>query len=736
MQKTTNYELNVIEQSDKILESVTALGDNATMLDTILNDKVTASLVTAINSSSTDGEVPSAKCVYDAIQSGGGGVVPVVNDIRIWTTSDGIYELPTGCTIYYDGASGVVGTSTESPAFLFINTYDALTKYWWAVPFGSRIIYGNTTETSGNYQTFYFASDYEHTSNKTSAINSSSTIYTYPNTQAVYYYGQNIQSTLQTEVDTLKAQIPTTTATGETITITDSSNLALKDFQLKGNANQYTTTGKNLFDKNNPNSLNAYINGNTGELIENANAKTIWINCSSSTTYTISRKAGQRFVVGSATANTIGTVVNVKQQGNTSSSLTITTGASDTYLLVFYYLSTADTLTEEAIRDTLQIETGSSATSYEPYTGGKASPNPNYPQNVNVVTGDNTIKIASTNLFNSTWVSGIIDSTSGNKKADTNFVCTDNYISVIPNQHYAIYRSPNIGYTNVRGYDINHTYVGAGSQAITYISGQNGTVSNPMQGGASYCVIAPKDGVYYLKWNCNTANTELEWNMVLGDTHSTTYTPYIEPQSQLLSLGSIELAKIGDYQDRIYKSGGKWYVEKNIGKYTFTGNESWGITTNGSYAYNMFNLTDTTDYFTNYIRTSGLTNICNYFKAIENKAGSSPVFAGGENVCCFRYNINDEINAFYITNGASSAATFKTLIGTIKPTVFYALATPTTTEITDTTLLGQLEELMQKTTYKNTTNVYSIVTGTNATGTLEVGYYQDIQTLINNALNA
>lgn len=39
MQTTSNYDLNIIEQSDNILESVDALGENATLIDTALTGK-------------------------------------------------------------------------------------------------------------------------------------------------------------------------------------------------------------------------------------------------------------------------------------------------------------------------------------------------------------------------------------------------------------------------------------------------------------------------------------------------------------------------------------------------------------------------------------------------------------------------------------------------------------------------------------------------------------------------
>lgn len=60
MQHTTNYNLNVIEQSDKILDSVTALGNNATSLDSILIDKLDTSKITYSTTDLTAGTSPLA----------------------------------------------------------------------------------------------------------------------------------------------------------------------------------------------------------------------------------------------------------------------------------------------------------------------------------------------------------------------------------------------------------------------------------------------------------------------------------------------------------------------------------------------------------------------------------------------------------------------------------------------------------------------------------------------------
>ena len=62
-------------------------------------------------------------------------------------------------------------------------------------------------------------------------------------------------------------------------------------------------------------------------------------------------------------------------------------------------------------------------------------------------------------------------------------------------------------------------------------------------------------------------------NVVISNSDSSSSNTYE------VNLGNIELNKIGDYQDRIYKDNGKWYVEKQIGKDIYTGSndENWGV---------------------------------------------------------------------------------------------------------------------------------------------------------------
>ena len=135
-------------------------------------------------------------------------------------------------------------------------------------------------------------------------------------------------------------------------------------------------TGRNLFDKDNANVVDGYIDVsafNTG----NANAKTIYIPIKGGVTYTVSKTVGARFSIAtSEVIPTSGATYTSRQAGNTSASLTITAGANDAYLWAWIYLNGTDTGTLEDMLASVQIEYGSTAHAYEPYqtpTGYTAS---------------------------------------------------------------------------------------------------------------------------------------------------------------------------------------------------------------------------------------------------------------------------------------------------------------------------------------------------------------------------
>ena len=133
------------------------------------------------------------------------------------------------------------------------------------------------------------------------------------------------------------------------------------------------TSGKNLFDKDNANILNnTLLNGTNGTISTFNGCKSLYIPIESSTTYTISKILSARFIVGTCSSTPATNVVcDVYSGNNTATSITITSGANDKYLVVFYYLSGTDTLTDTAIINSIMINEGSTALPYEPYGNGE-----------------------------------------------------------------------------------------------------------------------------------------------------------------------------------------------------------------------------------------------------------------------------------------------------------------------------------------------------------------------------
>lgn len=141
-----------------------------------------------------------------------------------------------------------------------------------------------------------------------------------------------------------------------------------------GNYQDYfaKSDGTNLFDKDNANKLDCLLNGQNGSIANYSGAKLMYIPCESSTTYTISKIKSARFVVGTSSSTpSNGVTCSVYQANNDATSITITSGTSDKFLCVFYYLSSADTLTEQQILDSIMINEGSSALPWQPYGVGK-----------------------------------------------------------------------------------------------------------------------------------------------------------------------------------------------------------------------------------------------------------------------------------------------------------------------------------------------------------------------------
>ena len=120
--------------------------------------------------------------------------------------------------------------------------------------------------------------------------------------------------------------------------------------------------GKNLFNKDGGNKINAYLPSSTGSIQSNENARTIYCECKPNTTYTIKKGTSNRFIIGTTTSvPTIGVEDTFIVRDDSATQKTITTGANAKFICVYY------TASAENIDSTIMINEGSEALPYESY---------------------------------------------------------------------------------------------------------------------------------------------------------------------------------------------------------------------------------------------------------------------------------------------------------------------------------------------------------------------------------
>lgn len=463
--------------------------------------------------------------------------------------------------------------------------------------------------------------------------------------------------------DTLFDNLPKIQGSGTNITLNDTAESRIS-FLYKGNTQQDSTTGKNTFN-------NTLTNGSHNGLTYEVNAdKSVKI-------------------TGTATALTYINMGSWNLSGNYIFS-GITGGSSSTYSLYLSgSLSNLETITTEekpitndgtSYNVVLKVASGKSVNeivypmirpsnvsddTYEPYTGGNPAPSPSYPQEIHNVSGDNTIEICGKNLFDLDNLTNAYLNSSGVPVSANNNVLSD-YIPITSNQDYIISVNQQVEALGYALYDKDKTFI---SRVNTY-SIQTKTLNSST---ASYIRI-------YVNKNAQTFNTNslvnLQPQLEKGST-ATTYEPYTG-QSQLISLGDIELNKIGNYQDYIYKTD-KWYKHGKVGKYIFKGTEAgWWKHASGYFAIPLSN--------SKYGKV-----VCDNFMSNADTSTNLTCYCYGNGFFEIRY------------NDMSTLTDFKTWLTTHNTEVYYILATPTDTEITDSTLISQLEAI--KRSYENQTNI-------------------------------
>lgn len=363
------------------------------------------------------------------------------------------------------------------------------------------------------------------------------------------------------------------------------------------------------------------------------------------------------------------------------------------------------------------------------------TPTPDAPVAVNTTTGENVVKITGKNLqpvFANATISLAQIMTAGSLSLQQFYT---GYSESLTATNGALVIEPSgtsIWKIIISGLDAETTYTLSADYSVTL--SQNGNIFvlghflTNLSGGTAHTgrqsltFTTDADGNWQstnataqtlvYAYNYTTIVTMSNIQLELGST-ATTYEPYQEGQEYTINLGNIELAKIGTYQDRIYKNDGKWYVEKQTGKVVLNGSETWNLHSNSNETTALFMLSSGLSDALSVLATS-TDYLRNDRFNIYNCYGSSNTNEG----LCYHTDRKVQIRINKSRLATVDVATFQTWLASNPTTVYYALATPTTTEITNTTLLSQLNFIANL--YGGTNNI--MLVGTGAQGEIGVEY--------------
>ena len=622
---------------------------------------------------------------------------------------------------------------------------------------------------------------------------------------------ENIKGVLEDIYD----DMPKVSDTGTDILL-DGTRAGKMTMQYGGDTQQDSTTGKNIYDftKTSATANEQTISANSYQILLNGTN-------TSATTFsftTINLQAGtytyqQSWNSGSIASGTYQIQFHVN--GTNINNLRITTDYTNNYSYTFtleenstfqikFYSAGNSPVNATNYKINANIISGNTPDyTYEPYTNG-ASPNPNYPQPINVVTGRQELKICGKNLWGGfdSDISRTSQTVDFVNKADgsitANGTSTGNAYSLnssmaLSNNRYITLEAGKytlsggtstirINLTDLNGINIANTSTTTFKDTITLnektqcfvrLQIDNGNTAdnvtiypmlvkgetaseyeaytgytqeinlgknlisayNRSSGGNQLYFNDVADygnnyifeaGTYTLSYTNNGSNSISTFvkeqggsSTNKGSNNPITFTttekfnvwlyrngleegevsnPQLEKGNKASTYSSyftpIELCKISTYQDYIYKENDRWFLHKEIGKVVLDGSED-GWAHYGGMIY-------IDNYINDYKKIEGTTCIANYFKGSANGTTTQDCYNNGNNTISFR--IGDTLNRLlFRDDDISTYNDFKTWLSTHNTIVYYVLNEATETEITNSELVEQLENI--KRSYNEQTNI-------------------------------
>lgn len=509
----------------------------------------------------------------------------------------------------------------------------------------------------------------------------------------------------------------TSTATGNPITASVAEEAgAIESFQLDGDTFQQTYTGKNLLplDGSSDTGLRGIVNADGSLTIRGTAEASRGLKVFTTTrqfpagTYTLSISSALSSVLNLTLAANVGFRIPA---GETS----ITTTLEQNYGSgsVFFAATSGQ---EYDITIKAQLVSGSTPDyDFEPYVGGQPSPNPDYPQPIQTVTGLQTVEVRGKNLFvppNSATSRGVTftKNEDGSFNISGKAVGGEALCSIFTDINLkdgeSLTLSSNVGTSTgvvyrVEAYNGNTWIV----SLISHTSTMPKTITIPQNATRLRYSIGLLEG---REVNLTNVTFQLEKGT------ATAYEPY-HATDYPISLGSIELCKLGTYQDYIWKDGDDWKVHKEISSITLDGTEGWAYADNYNYARCPSYI-----FVDKPLGGTGLgLQLSNYFGVISDWG----TFRDSTSRNAF-FPLLDEGYKISIRNtNCTSVEDYKSWLATNKPSFYYPVETPTDTVITDQALIAQLEAIRTASLENGANTITNTATGSNLAGDMEIGYY-------------
>ena len=485
------------------------------------------------------------------------------------------------------------------------------------------------------------------------------------------------------EIENLKATVDTKLTqpyinNNDSAHITSSDNGLMSDLVIKGNTAQQTTKGYNLFDFSRIKSKTE-----NGVTLTNNNDGSFTIAGTSSNGFDgeyqiYNDEARQILKVGTIKTNTIKTIpyfyFRIDDKDNKSlleldaTSYGLSYGEitedilNNAYKVRFGFYTSNTTNVSNTTVYPMVYQDGDGT--YEPYTGGKPSPNPEYPQEVKGVDKIEG-KVVGKNLFDISKISTIKGITKNE----------DNTIKVTTNSSSSAV-STELLLKDVCDLNVGKSYIlsfnTTGSDKYIYLKGVNVTWNNNEKKLITQELL---DSIIFL-YASGPNTTAIISNIQIEEASTATnYQPY---QSQSLNYTlSKPLYRLSDtVYDYIDLNKGK--IVRNVGVIEFDGSsdENWVIYGNN---------TNMNGYSINYKNTSGDT-ACVCDKLLTAGTISTALEESVKSITNTLYVVLNKIR------GLNTTELFKTWLQTNPITVYYQLSTPTEEDIPQE-LLTQLQSL-------------------------------------------